>query len=148
MATHSTIFAWKIPRTEEPGRLQSMYYGKVFPFTCFILHKCFFFQSTFLVSTFNSAHIFQKNRNIFHKNVLFIGASQVALVVKNPPANAGGVRDVGSIPGLGRSPGGGRGDPLWYSCLDKSMDTGAWQATVHSVTQSRTQQCTHTYIIY
>ena len=61
MATHSTIFAWKIPRTEEPGRLQSMYYGKVVPFTCFILHKCFFFQSTFLVSTFNSAHIFQKN---------------------------------------------------------------------------------------
>ena len=45
-------------------------------------------------------------------------ASQVALVVKKPPANAGDVRDAGSIPGLGRSPGGGNGDPLQYSCLD------------------------------
>ena len=61
MATHSTIFAWKIPWTEEPGRLQSMYYDNVFPCTYFILHKCFFFQSTFLVSISNSAHIFQKN---------------------------------------------------------------------------------------
>ena len=45
-------------------------------------------------------------------------ASQVALVVKNPPANAGDVRDLGSIPGLGRPPGGGHGNPLQYSCLE------------------------------
>ena len=62
--------------------------------------------------------------------------SQVALVVKNPLANAGDVRDMGSIPGLGRSPGGGHGDPLQYSCLKNPMDRGAWQATMHSVAES------------
>ena len=46
-------------------------------------------------------------------------ASQVVLVVKNPPANAGDIRDMGLIPGLGRSPGGGNGNPLQYSCLEK-----------------------------
>jgi len=56
-------------------------------------------------------------------------------VVKNPPANAG---DAGSIPGSGRSPGGGNGNPLQYSCLENSMDRGAWQATVHGVTKSQT----------
>ena len=60
-------------------------------------------------------------------------ASQVALVVKNPPANAG---DLGSIPGLGRSLGGGHGNPLQYSCLENAMDTGAWTVTVQRVTQS------------
>ena len=55
-----------------------------------------------------------------------IRASQVALAVKNPPANAG---DVGSIPWLGRSPGGGNGNPLQYSCLRYPGDRGAWQAT-------------------
>ena len=52
----------------------------------------------------------------------FYWASQMALVVKNPPANAGDVRDVSSIPGSGRSPGGGRGNPLQYSCLENLMD--------------------------
>ena len=54
------------------------------------------------------------------------GVSQVALVVKNLPANAGDVIDAGSIPGLGRSPGGGHGNPLQYSCLENPMDRGAW----------------------
>ena len=62
-------------------------------------------------------------------------ASQVALVVKNPPANAV-VRDVGLIPGWGRSPGGGQGSPLQYSCLENPMDRGVWQATVHRVIKS------------
>ena len=61
------------------------------------------------------------------------------LVVKNPPANAGDERDVGSIPESGRSPGGGQGNPLQYSCLENPMNRGAWWATVHGVTQSRTQ---------
>ena len=52
-------------------------------------------------------------------------ASQVALLVKNPPANAGDIRDKGSVPGLGRSPGGGHGNPLQYSHLENSMDRGA-----------------------
>ena len=53
------------------------------------------------------------------------------LVVKNLPAKAGEVRDAGSIPGLGRSPGEGNGNPLQYSCLENPMDRGAWRATVH-----------------
>ena len=53
-------------------------------------------------------------------------ASQVALVVKNPPANAVEKRDAGSLPGSGRSPGGGNGNSFWYSCLKNSLDRGAW----------------------
>ena len=60
-------------------------------------------------------------------------------VVKNLPGNAGGKGDTGSIPGLGRSPGGGNGCPLQYSCLDNPMDRGAWWATVHGVIKIRTQ---------
>ena len=66
-------------------------------------------------------------------------ASQVALVVKNLPASAGHIRDVRSIPGLGGSPGGGHGNPLWYSCLENPMDRGAWQTTVRGVTKSQTR---------
>ena len=57
-------------------------------------------------------------------------------MIKNPPASAG---DTGSIPGLGRCPGEGNGHPLQYSCLENSMDRGAWQATVHGVTKSWTR---------
>ena len=60
-------------------------------------------------------------------------------MVNNPPANAGDVRDLGSIPGSGKSPGGGPGNPLQYSCLENLMDRGAWQATVHRVAQSQIQ---------
>ena len=56
-------------------------------------------------------------------------------MVKNLTANAGDIRDLGLIPGLGRSPGGGNGNPLQYSCLENSMDRGAWQAPVHRVTK-------------
>ena len=64
-------------------------------------------------------------------------ASQVALVVKIPPANAGDLRDPGSIPELGKSPGGGHSNPLQYLCLENPMDTEARQVTVHRVTQSQ-----------
>ena len=57
-----------------------------------------------------------------------MGASQVVLLVKNPPADAGDVTDTGLVPGSGRSPGGRRGIPLQYSCLENSMDRGACQA--------------------
>ena len=60
------------------------------------------------------------------------------LVVKNPPANAGDIRDTGLIPVSGRSPGGGNGNPLQYPCLENSMDRGAWWATVHGVAKSWT----------
>jgi len=59
-------------------------------------------------------------------------------VVKNPPANAGEAGDVSLIPGSGRPPGGGNGNPLQYSCLGNPMDRGAWRATVHGVVESDT----------
>ena len=67
-------------------------------------------------------------------------ASQVALMIKNLPANA-----ASSIPGSERSPGGGHGNPLQYSCLENPMDRGAWRATVHRVAKSQTQLNTHTH---
>jgi len=60
------------------------------------------------------------------------------LVVKNLPATAGDIRDMGSIPGSGRSPRGGHGNPLQYSCLENPMARGAWWATVHRVVKSQT----------
>ena len=67
-----------------------------------------------------------------------LGASQMALVAKNLVVNAGDIRDVGLIPGLGRSPGEGYGHPLQQSCLENPMDRGAWRATVHKVSKSPT----------
>ena len=61
-------------------------------------------------------------------------------MVKNLLANAGGIRDMGSIPGSGRSPGEGIGNPLQYSCLKNSRDRGAWQAAVHGVIKSDTTE--------
>ena len=62
-------------------------------------------------------------------------ALQVVLVVKNPPVNAGDLRDAGSILGLGGSPGKGRGNPLQYSCLQNPMHRGVWRAIVHGFTK-------------
>ena len=60
-------------------------------------------------------------------------------MVKNPPADAGDTRDVGSIPGSGRSPGGGHDNPLQHSCLENPTDRGACRATTHRVAKSQTQ---------
>ena len=76
---------------------------------------------------------------LFEKHCLQLWASQVALVVKNLPISAGDLRDGGSIPGLGRSPREGNGNPLQYSCLKNSMDRAVWQATVHGVAESWTR---------
>ena len=69
-------------------------------------------------------------------------SSQVALVVKNPPANAGDGRDSGLIPGSGRSPGGARGNPRQHSCLENHMDRGTWRATIHGVSESDLTEAT------
>ena len=69
--------------------------------------------------------------------VKFLQASQMALVVKKPPAIAGDIRDADSVLGLGRSPEEGKGNPLQYSCLESPMDRGAWRATVHGVAKSQ-----------
>ena len=100
MATHSSILAWKIPWVEEPGRLQSMGSGLENSMNC-IAHRVT--KSQTRQATFTS---------------FCFKASQVVLVVKNPPTNAGDVRDTGLIPGLGRSPGGVHGNPLQHSCLE------------------------------
>ena len=64
-------------------------------------------------------------------------------VLKNLPADAGDARDAGVIPGWGRSPGGGNGNPLQYSCLGSPMDRGAWWAAVHGVAKSQTRLSSH-----
>ena len=69
-------------------------------------------------------------------------------MVKNPSANAGGAGGVGSIPGSGRSPGGGNGNPFWYSCMGDVMNRRAWRATVHGVAESDMTEQLSTYTRY
>ena len=111
MATHSSILAWRIPWTEEPGGLQSMGLQRVW------------------------------------HNLATEHTAQLVPVVKNPPANAGDARDLGSISGWERSPGGGNAKPLQYSYLENPMDRGAWWATVHGVAKSWTWLSTRMYAI-
>ena len=75
---------------------------------------------------------------IIHTSVYIQGLSQVALVVKKLPANAGDIKDMGSFPGSERSPGGGHSNPLQYSCLDHPIGRGGWWAIVHRVSKSQT----------
>ena len=103
--------------------------------TSFIFLIFIFFK---IIFSFQVCHFF------FLTTLLNIWASQVALLVKNPPTNAGDTRDGVSLPGLGRSTGVGNGNPLQYSCLENSMDRGSWWATVHGATKSLTQLSTHT----
>ena len=63
----------------------------------------------------------------------------MVLVIKDLPTKAGDIRDMGSIPGSGRYPGGGHGNPLQYSCVENPMDRGAWRATVHGVAKTWTR---------
>ena len=87
----------------------------------------YLFVTSMLVWSLNSIHHYSH------------WTSQVVLVAKNTPANAGDTGDMGSVPGLGRSPGGGHGNPFQYSRLGNSMDRGAWRAAVHGVAKSWTQ---------
>ena len=79
----------------------------------------------------------EENDEFFH-GYCTTWASQLALTVKNPPASATDLRGSGLIPGSGRSPGGGHGNPLQYSCLENPMNRGAWRAIVHRVAKSWT----------
>ena len=78
------------------------------------------------------------------QGILSMGFPGDALV-KNPPANAGDIRDAGLIPGSGRSPGVGNRNPLQYSCLENSMNRRAWQAMMHGVAKCQPQLSTHTH---
>ena len=71
------------------------------------------------------------------RDFTFLLSLQVTLLVRNPPARSGGIRDTGSIPVSGRSPEGGQGNTLQYSCLGNPLDRGAWRATVHGVEKSQ-----------
>ena len=75
----------------------------------------------------------------WHSNLLSNIISVVALVVKNPPANVGGIRDADSVPGSGRSSGGGHSNPLQYSCLENPMNRGSWRSTILRVRRSQTR---------
>ena len=77
-----------------------------------------------------------RNADLFNTNYVgFPGTT----AVKSLPASAGDVRDPGLIPGPGRPPGGGSGNPLQYPCLENAMDRGAWRATVQGISESRTR---------
>ena len=96
------------------------------------------------------------NRDLFISSSSVFKASQLVQLVKNLPANAGDARDVGSIPGLGRSSGGGHGNPFQDPCMENPMKRGAWQTTVYGIAKSWTwlkrlstctQQQTHVHTI-
>ena len=111
MATDSSILAWVIPRTEEPGKLHSA-------------------KSRTQLSDFTSLHY-----AFYLYSLFFILCSYFSAF------NAG---DLGSIPGSGRSPGEGNGNPLQYSCLENSMERGVWLATVHGVAGTTEHACSPT----
>ena len=132
MATQSSILAWEILWKEEPGGLQSMGLERVghnWPTKQQIPVWC---------RNFIPINLYLP---LFCAILGFPGGS----VVKNPSTNVG---DVDSIPGLGRFPGGGNGNPFQYSCLENPIDRGGWQAMVHRVTKSQTwlNDWIHTYI--
>ena len=193
MGTHSSILAWRIPWTEEPGGLQSMGSQRVghniviehahmqsirkptkrylkrgevhslwseklpLPYVTFSRKQttigfssltssespCWLLTTSWSPSSFTLIEPAPSFRAlisfVIRQSLAFVLASQVALVVKNSLASAGDLTDMGSIPVLGRSPGGGHGNPLQYSCLENPMDRGAWQATVHGEAKSWTQ---------
>ena len=210
MATHSSILAWEISWTEEPGGLQSMgvtrvghdlvtkpppticseghmegkkamfcfklasesranrptismRYARITPsrrscrrsctgFTAGLFFSCAFTQATYACSCCWKMKAGDKER-LHVTHILFLAPSKAALetgqsipdfpggpVIKNSPANTGGARNMGSIPGWGRSPGVGYGNPLQNSCLNISMHRGAWRATVHEVTKTCTPE--------
>ena len=80
------------------------------------------------------------------KGIYVYVGSPGGTVVKSPPAYAGGARDLGLIPGLGRSPRAGNDNPPQYSCLENPIDRGAWWAIVHGVTKNQTQLSMHMYV--
>ena len=141
MATHSGVLAWRLPGMGEPGGLPSM--GS---------HRVGHDWSNLVAARESDGCELGLEQwsfcNIYTYEVIMMyiitRAFQVVLVVKkkkkkkSPAANAGEIRDMGSVPGSGRSPGAGHGNPLQYSCLENPMYRAAWQATVHKITKSQT----------
>ena len=123
METHSSILIWKIPWTEEPGGRQSIGSQRVTHWS-------------------DLAHIHLHIYVYLYKIWTWLQCSNGLprwLSGKESTCPWGDTRDTVSIPGLGRSPRGGNGNPLQYSCLENPTDRGAWRATAHGVTESQTQ---------
>ena len=122
MATHSRILAWRIPEMAETSELPSLGSHRVGHNWSNIAaaHTCCISTQIQLIFVSWCFCFYSKSINNSSK------ASQVVLVVKNLPANEGAIRDEGFISGLGRSPGGGNGILLQYSCLENSKGRGAW----------------------
>ena len=112
------------------------------------------FQDCFFVSVlifFNQMQTFNDMALMDISRYYSVQAFRLVLVIKNPSANAGDARDASSIPGLGRSPGEGTGNPFRYSCLENPMDRDAWWATIHRVTKcliQLNQPSTHTPFLF
>ena len=154
MATHSSTLAWKIPWTEEPGRLQSMGSQRVGHEWATSLHSLHTLSLEKEMATHSSILAWRipwteepggpwsmGSQRVRHdwSDWTRMHAPYLGFPGSSAVKNAGDLGDASSIPGLGRSPGGGNGNPLQYSCLENLMDRGALQATVHGVTKSRTQ---------
>ena len=140
MAPHSSTLAWKIPWTEEPGRLQSMGSLRVGQNWATSLSLFTFMhgegngnplQCSCLENPWDGGAWWAAVYGVTQSGTRLKWLS-IAMSVKNLPASAG---DMSSIPGLGRSPGGGNGNPFQYFCLGYPMDRGAWWATVHGVSK-------------
>ena len=156
MAPHSSTLAWKIPWTEEPSRLQSM--GSLSRTRLSDFTSTFPFQAWEKeMATHSSVLAWRIPGTGEPRGLLSLGSHRVGhdwsdlaaaadgTIGKNPPANTGDARDMGSISGSGRFPGRGHGNPLQYSFLENPIDRGAWQAMVHEVSNSiHDWACMHT----
>ena len=127
LGSHKLILRLTIGNTEDAGAARSE------PGKLGVQHGDMSGSALPLASSSSSPASVPPLRFLYQSKVV----SQAALVVKNPLANAGDVRDVGSIPEWGRSPGGGHGNTLQFSCLEDSINREAWQAIVHGVAKSQ-----------
>ena len=121
MATHSSILAWKIPWTEEPSELQAMGLQRVRHNWATNLPLSFHFDGLIRIEVVKTKE------------------QKVPPCSSDRKESAHDVGDLGLIPGLGRSPEEGNGNPLQYSCLENSMDRGAWWSTAHGIAENWTQ---------
>ena len=154
IATHSSVLVREIPWTERPGGLWSMESQRVrHDWVTDLTHVYIFFihssvnkwmtRCVHVLAIVNAAAMNIGVHGCFWIRVFIFLGFQSGLVLKNLPANARDARDMVSVPGYGRSPGWGNGNPLQYSCLKNPMDRGAWQATVHGVKKSLTGLSAH-----
>ena len=154
MATHSSVLAWRIPGTGKPGGLPSRGSHRVGHDWSGLAaaaanDKCLGFGfSQIARATLTSLTPGTLTPSIYILVRTHTGGFPGGAVVKNLPTNPGGTRDMGPIPGSGRAPGVGNGNPLQYFWLENSIDRGAWQAIVHEVKKSWTQWSRHTHSTY